>query len=394
MLSMTLARLWGFAFVFMFISGCGGPSGSVRRSVEDGIEVVTNPLEAPRTSGKPATFSLVEEYRIDLANEELAALGLGVVVGINVDAVGAVYCLASKTKEPWVFKFDRDGRFERAFGRTGQGPGELENPFFFCVALEGHVTVIGRGRKAVVFGPDGEALRDMRFPAYLRACVPLPNGNFVVIRYSYDREHFTIVDTLVLIGSDSRELGVLDAHALSGNVSVDGSGNVLSYDATPRVFHWTVAGEKTYVGRALRGYEILVFDENGRMIRKIRKEHRPVPVPEAYKDKWRAEFSPVDRDLKKLKFAEHMPATNGFAVDDQGRLFVSTFEPGPREGEVTWDVFDSGGALFARAVLPFSIPGDASNYRPTVAVCNERFYRLRDKTDGFQEIVVSRIEWK
>jgi hypothetical protein len=64
-----------------------------------------------------------------------------------------------------VLIFDATGRFVRAVGRKGEGPGELITPASMVVSPEGTIVVSDPGRRAFsLFGSDGTFLRNEPFP--------------------------------------------------------------------------------------------------------------------------------------------------------------------------------------------------------------------------------------
>ena len=48
---------------------------------------------------------------------------------------------------------------------------------------------------------------------------------------------------------------------------------------------WSVSSDNIYVANEDRGYEIWVFDFNGKLIRKIQKEYKQIAVSENFKNK-------------------------------------------------------------------------------------------------------------
>jgi phage anti-repressor protein len=70
---------------------------------------------------------------------------------------------------------------------------------------------------------------------------------------------------------------------------------------------WTISLKgNIYVGNTERGYEISVYDLDGRPIRRIRKEFIHVPVPDEIKEKALGSI-PEDHPLRRtLYFADHM----------------------------------------------------------------------------------------
>jgi hypothetical protein len=84
-----------------------------------------------------------------------------------------------------------------------------------------------------------------------------------------------------------------------------------------------------------------------------------------------------------------MPPFIGFSADEEGRLFVMTYEKGPKPGEFILDVFDSEGVFVLRkAVRVFQ------NFLGMyVRVRNGRFYCVREKESGFKEFKVFKMTW-
>jgi hypothetical protein len=52
----------------------------------------------------------------------------------------------------------------------------------------------------------------------------------------------------------------------------------------PGELQWRVSGNRIIIANEARGYEILVFDFDGNLVRKIRKEYRPVKVTDEIKE--------------------------------------------------------------------------------------------------------------
>lgn len=98
-----------------------------------------------------------------------------------------------------------------------------------------------------------------------------------------------------------------------------------------------------------RGYEIWVYDSNGKLIRKIRKEYTQIPVSENYKEKMLKQFPENMRNV--LYFPDfHHPLQSLVAADD-GKLLVSTYEEGNNPGEFMCDIFNENGVFIGRKSL-------------------------------------------
>jgi hypothetical protein len=359
------------------------------RTVENGVEIVSNPKDLEGAHG--TRFDLREELRIDLEESPAVAAGLGEAFGLDVDSKGAVYLLA-KRSDPWIFKFDAAGRFERAFGRRGQGPGETGVPYHFFIGSDDGIYVRGQGGRIFVYGPDGAFRREHRLPSRTQAVAPLPDGGFVSaqrLRHP-DWGPETTVSILDPSGAEVREL---DRDPSADHFTIDGlTGKATRYDGAPWVFQWDVFGSSVYVGRARLGYEIRVFDSKGALRRSIRKDYDPVPVPQSWKDELLAPYPKDDPDRRIVDFPPYMPAYSGFMIDDDtGRMIVSTFERDELRGTYRWDIFDREGAIIGRIDAPFFVDGDQPDFASTTQARGGFVYRLSRKPSGFQEIIVFRI---
>jgi hypothetical protein len=88
-----------------------------------------------------------------------------------------------------------------------------------------------------------------------------------------------------------------------------------------------------------------------------------------------------------------MPPICSLFVDDEGRLFVMTYESGDRPGEYIWDIFNSNGVFFGRKSLDFSWSG--LRYGSKYALVKKGlFYAYKEKENGFSELTVQKIIWK
>ena len=82
----------------------------------------------------------------------------GVAVGRNGDVfVTDGHGVAKPGLNHRVLKFSKDGKFLKAFGRTGSGPGEFHDPHAIAMDSQGRIFVADRQNKRVqVLSPDGD----------------------------------------------------------------------------------------------------------------------------------------------------------------------------------------------------------------------------------------------
>jgi len=131
-----------------------------------------------------------------------------------------------------------------------------------------------------------------------------------------------------------------------------------------------------------------VYDLNGNPVRKIRKEYNPVKIPsdliQERKERYRK--TPL-----KLWFPEYYLPICDFFPDDEGRLYVMTFEKGENEGEFWYDVFNPEGIFVGRKSLKILSGGEIFAY---AQVRRNRLYCFEEKEEGFRVFKVYKMIWR
>ena len=163
--------------------------------------------------------------------------------------------------------------------------------------------------------------------------------------------------------------------------------NGIQYIAQGKAFE-----DRIYVANSERGYEILKFDTEGELLQKIRKEYNPVPVAQSYKTeyiKMYEEFMP--EYAKTIYFPPNWHPFHSFFLDESGKLFVMTYEPGNNPGEFIYDVFNEDGIFFYRTSLNIL----HGNYGILYAKAKGgKLYCIQEKDSGFKELAVYEMIWE
>ena len=373
---------------------CCAPKGEkVEKVMEDGVEVVLNRLEPYSIKGESATFTLEEEFSIDTEDEKIAELGLTDIGGyFDADSSGNVYLVNPKGDESIIYKFDKDGDFVSSFSRRGQGPGELLARGFPSLHLtidhRDNIAVSDfRNHKVSFFEKDGSLINEVKIGTNLFDAVPLANGNYLGLVSVLDASsEYINQNPLILFNKEFEKIKELDKQLIPNPIV----GKKLK--ATWHILCWSVTKEKVYTGFQERGYEIYVYDFDGNLLQKIKKDYKPVPVPDEYKEKFLKTFeSPLfDSIRNKIYFPDSMPPFHAFFSDDEGRLFVMTYEKGPNPGEYIYDIFDPEGVFIGRKSLKV-FHNESDMY---AKMKNGRFYCLNEKDSGYKELKVYKVNWK
>ena len=371
--------------VCMILISCASRD-AVERRFENGVEVVLNHLQPYHLRGQPSSFRLSKILSIDLEREDLSAK-LGTPGEWCVDDAGNIYVVCFKTDRDFIFKFDSSGKLLKSFGPRGQGPGELQWPFLMGWGRDG-ISLYDKGPdKVIIYDSSGEAVREWRPAGQPFSIDLLAGGNLVAM--NLNREATTaeaFVHTLSLSDADGKPLKVLDLFKQPQN-------EVRANVRLQRFFMWRVSAGRIFIANEWRGYEILVFDLGGRLVRKIRKEYRPVHVSESIKE---AVLGPDYRrsGVSQDKwFPDPLPPLNQFFTDDEGRLFVMTYEAGDHAGEFVWDIFNPDGVFVGRKSL--NIMWASLYFGPKYTFIKKgRLYCRHEKESGFAELAVYQMIWE
>jgi hypothetical protein len=362
---------------------CKPGQGKVNKITENGVEVVLNGLEPIHLKGAPSSLVLEEEMALDTEKDEVADTGLTDIGLFGVDSEGNIYFTAQSSGDDSILKFDRQGHHIASFGRKGQGPGEIQriNALFITDRNEVAITNEGNNR-LTIFDAGGHLLREVPMSPGFLAAIPLANGNyFLWDRVPSERPGVLMEFPMTLASPDLKTITSLD----TGIIENPMSGEQLR--GTYHLQSWSVSRDKIFTGHQDRGYDIFVYDLEGSPIRKIRKEYKPVPVPESHKREFLKQFeSPQFKDIVgRVYFPAAMPPFIGFTSDEEGRLYVLTYETGGQPGEFISDVFDSDRKpinIFQNFIGVF------------IKVRNDRLYCVQEKESGYKEFKVYRMIWK
>lgn len=333
-----------------------------------------------------AQWSLVEEQRY---GAEDGPGSLADIRGIVADEAGGLLVLDFKDQQ--VHAFDSAGRYLRAIGRLGQGPGEFSNANGMLRAPDGRLWLNDpSNNRFTVLAPDG-ALH-ATYPVQIR-------GYGYVWRAYFDStgtlfEEISIrVDTayarrLQRIRADGEAL-VTDTLPRfpcdSLGRTIDQGGPVyrtpngfmqVPYAASPLqaidIDHgaWCTTGQS---------YEIHHFTLDDHATGAVARGTRPaVPVSAAERDSAERRIrdffqktAGTNPDLSLIPAQK--PTLRSLHVDPVGRLWVgvNTTDPG-----YSWDLFDRTGRLLAAVRAPFGI----APYQPVVFQ-GDRIYAVAADTD-------------
>jgi len=380
--------------VLCFTYGCQDKEANVERFLENGVEVVQNLSLSLDKSEFPV---LTQILSIDTENDDLAEYGLSDIWGFDVNSSGDIFIFNDPlSQDGFVLKFNGAGEFIKSFGRKGQGPGELQLPLYQKINHNDEVCVLDFGnQKLITFNEGGDIVRE--FKPEIRIfdrglLLPLSSNNYLYRNLEMDESRESISLVLFLIDSTFEEIAEL------GRINIENPRFATQFTYPYPVLTWGISNTHIFVGGEERGYEIHVYDFEGQLIRKIRKEYTEVPFSQESREqamqKWEA-YGPIK---EKIVAPEYNPPFQHLFPDESGRLFVVTFEPGNNAGEYMTDVFDSDGVHFSRLSLRLHLNKSVflpdGHWDSWVTVKKDILYCIHEKESGHKKLVAYKIAWK
>jgi hypothetical protein len=276
----------------------------------------------------------------------------------------------------------------------GQGPHEMEYPHHLQVTENGEVWVLESPKnKYYAFSPEGKPIADRSPGIGFESIIPLENGRHVIGRLlAEDMAAKYFPFTIGLFDSSFNMIKELDRFDRVPNKNIAESLAEKIVSGIDYVILAQAGGGRIFIGNSGRGYEILVYNLEGEVIRKVRKEYSPVVVTEDYKKEYLKMYQDfMPEYAKKIYFPEHWHPYRSFFCDGEGRLFVMTYEPGENPGEFWFDIFNKDGIFVSRKSL--NILGRELG-AILARIKGDRLYCVQEKAAGFKELIVYKMIWQ
>jgi len=390
-----------FMVILSLLFYCKPSKNEVERVMEDGVEVVLNHLDPSKIKGEPSTLHLEEEFTIDFERDELKETGIREIIGLDVDSDGNIYFIVSRSDADLILKFDGNGSFVLSFGRRGEGPGELIAPRYLRVDESEHIQIADNTRKKIyIFEKNGDFIRAISLFSNHRIATLLENGNILAVKNNFNKDAGRAEYPIILSNENLEEIKMLHPGLWMPNFVLSKRINPLRIYMDYNVLR--PSNGRIYVGNYGKEYEFLIYNTEGNLLRKIKKEYHKVKVPDQLKEEivnWLFKnFDSFDQYKNKVYFPEFHPPFQFFFLDEENRIYMMTYEQGQGTNAFIYDIFSPEGLYIGRIELdncgssPFSVtripvPLD-------VVSKNNRIYCLREKESGYKELVVYKMRWE
>jgi hypothetical protein len=377
-----------FSLVLLLLANCSSQQQIIDKPTEEGVEVILNHLEPYAIKGVSSRLILEKDFSIDTENEKLAQTGLTEMETFDVDREGNIYIIRWQSNENYIFKFNRAGNFVTSFLRRGQGPGELEWGGTVLIDHQGNLLTKDPSKpKFSTYDRNGRFIKEVILKKQIEPIAALSNGKYFYFEQIQNPDK---LQNFLGVSDSTFDLFQLIYQKDTPNPFRSSEARVM---ISGRSLIWGAGKSRLYIGDNDKGYEIRVYNLEGKLQRKIRKEYKPVPVSEEFKQKFLERFPEGDPLRGRFDFPAAWPAFMSFIEDEDGRLLVRTFEKGLNPDENMFDIFSQEGVFIGRASIA-NRDAQREQY-PLPCICRGgRLYSVHDKESGYRELSVCRMRWE
>lgn len=219
------------------------------------------------------------QEKIELKIEKLFELGkedllFGSIASICEDENNNFYVL--DRIEHKVLKFSPEGKSIQTFGQKGQGPGDFQNPHSIIYSLDGHIVVADELYNVSFLDQEGTFIERIHLDGRLGVNYIGKNRYYAWIWQPEDQKQVmvdsqnNVIQSFFRVSRDSFSVAAPDE---SGRLVMF---NFARYGFSPSLL-FAHFGRYSAIAVGDR-YDILVLDEEGRMVRRIQRESQPEKI--------------------------------------------------------------------------------------------------------------------
>lgn len=369
--NLTVSVLVAFSMLGI---GCQKKKATWTGKIEivNGITNVSNPFK-PKFEYR-ALF-LDEELSIgeDKGRPEYIFSGIG---GLAVDEQGNIYAIDSR--EAVVRVFDHQGMYVRTIGRKGQGPGETQYPVFVQATPQEELAVYDYSVARMLFySLDGTYLRQKTTP---RPIMPIGLDSRGGLVAQYILAPPPLGGKLIL--KLDRDYGS------EQELAREEMGKERGFDIGRPTCYATLSFSDMIIWGDSNQYDLHLLNLEGELAMKITKEYNPLNVTSEEEDEYRQKYAEPLKAGMTISFRGKWPAFSGLFVDDEGHIFVKTYErAGAGANSFYYDVFNKDGVYESKVVIPVNLDRNS-------VWKNGRVYTVERDENGLPLIKRHRVTWR
>jgi hypothetical protein len=278
-------------------------------------------------------------------------------------------------EEPTIYIYSvRDFRLIKKFGKRGEGPREFMTgplgimPMILYPYDNDTKLLVNSNSKVSLFTAEGTFIKETRVPP-MQAFLPF-HDRYISTGSGENSKKQQIV-TIELYDNNFREIKELYKSDM-----VIGASFGFNYPIT--AFSFWGYKDKIYIAAGKEGFVIRVFDIEGSPLREIKKEYKPLKVPEDYKKKTMDFYknNPMFKEYweffkDRISFKEYYPAIRDMLVRD-GNIYVLTYRGKGNDSECI--ILDLAGLEQKRVYVP--LPESYGDFKYLYDIRGNCFFSL------------------
>jgi hypothetical protein len=375
----------------LILASCGKKPSAAKLETIEGVTYIHNP-ETPLHPDKTVSFE--QELAIGKFDES-KEIPLYKPSRYMVDTTGKIYI--SDESDKAIKVFDQNGTFLKSIGRRGDGPGEFNSIGYMAILPNGNILVMDfQSRRTSLFKPDGEFINSYPWRTNISRIYLATDSSYTVNESIYKEEASELwVKMFDFLGNELVSFGKFSSPEFKRITQRGTQGNIMvSMMPVPQSPSSKFAGdqERQWLYHCLNNkYLIEVYDQNGKLFRKIDRPYEPVPFTSEDAKKFLSRFearpdSPAAKLAKQIELPKVKTVAERLLVDDQGNLWLETNEE-KKEGEKTlraYDIFNKDGFYDARVWCEFP---------PDLFIAGKMYRLAEDKETGMNTVNRYRVVW-
>ena len=372
----------------LFLPVCKSKVQKAKVETIEGVTYVHNPA----TPLHPTKAVIFEEELIYKEKDDTGEVRLFNPGRVAVDAEGRVY-IADDT-DMAIKVFDPQGKYLRSIGRKGEGPGEFTYIGDIVPLPDGRLLVTDfQARRTSFFSPEGQFLVSYPWKKnFIRVHLATESSCTLEEGVYTEEVRERWIKAIDFTGKELISFGKFKFPEFK-MIRVGESGMVST--SVPWTPASVFAGDNSRQGLYHcpgDQYLIEVYDQKGKLFRKIDRPYEPVAVTDDDINEIKSRYaqrpeSPVAKMFEQMEFPKVKPITNRMIVDSDGNLWVRTSEVKKEGGkEITvYDIFNADGFYDARVWLDII---------PSVFAGGKMYLTDEDEATGLRQVKRYRIIWR
>jgi hypothetical protein len=351
----------------------------------DGVEYVHN-AASPLRPGLTVEFQEELSFGGDTESKEAA---LYRPADILVDEDDFIY--VSDYQDAVIKVFDPQGKFVRAIGSKGQGPGEFQSIIAMKFLPDGRLLVFDtRSRRTSLFDRKGSYIGGHPWRNSHNELLLTDESGYLADENIYGEERKLFVKKYDFEGNELENWG--EFTPLGMKVQTRGEMTIsITTPYTPQSIFACDPSRRRLYHCHNDTYVIEEYDEPGRLVRKFDRPYEPVPFTQKDAEDYYAAFDRrnnkvISEMAREVELPKVKTVAEDIFVDDRGNLWVATNEldestEPPRRA---YDMFDPEGRYTCRLWLDF---------RPGVFVRGKMYRIDSDEETGDVRVKRYSVTW-